>query len=451
MASTPAAQHQRRAWTTNDTQSSVTLDQTIVEDVIRRRPTGLGELDRVLGGGLVPGSFTLLGGDPGIGKSTLLMQLVGALARNDMRSLYVSAEESVSQSALRAQRLGVRSGLVEVASLSVMEEILDRAAHQSPTVLVIDSIQTVYLESLESAPGTVSQVRECAARLLHLAKNKNICVILIGHVTKDGNLAGPKVLEHMVDTVLSFEGDNQQHFRLLRTLKNRFGTTHELGVFEMTHGGLRPVDNPSELFLGERREQTQAGAAVHASIEGTRPLLCEIQGLAVRSYIPSPRRTALGIDSGRLHMLLAVLSKHAGVDLNQHDVFLNVAGGLRLQEPSSDLAAMASLWSSHADQPILGTTCWVGEVGLTGEVRSAAQVELRVREAIKLGFTHFVLPASNKKQVATLIQETGTQVTYLSRVAELHDVFTSKKSVPRSSSAPTRRQADGPPPDFDSF
>ncbi len=386
-----------------DAGRTVTLDQTITETKVQRLVTGLNELDRVLGGGFVPGSFILLGGDPGIGKSTLLMQVVGRVAAAEKRSLYVSAEESVSQSALRAQRLGVQSPLVEVASLSQMEQILDQVMTSKPDFLVIDSIQTVYLEGLESAPGSVSQVRECAARLLTLAKTQGMTVILIGHVTKEGSIAGPKVLEHMVDTVLSFEGDGNHQYRLLRTLKNRFGTTQELGVFEMIGSGLRPIDNPSELFLAERGKKL-VGSAVYASMEGSRPLLCEVQSLTVRSYMPMPRRTSIGFDINRVHLLTAVLDKHAGITLGQHDVFVNVVGGLKLIEPGADMAVLASLISSFSDQRLEADMCFLGEVGLTGEIRPVSFAEFRIKEALKLGFKKFFAPSSNRKHLKDLFE-----------------------------------------------
>ena len=431
--------------------SSVTLDQSVVETKVQHVSTELGELDRVLGGGFVPGSFILLGGDPGIGKSTLLMQVVGYVANAQKKSLYVSAEESVAQSALRAQRLGVRSPLVEVASMSQMEQILEKVVADRPDFLVIDSIQTVYLEGLESAPGSVSQVRECAARLLTLAKTQGITVILIGHVTKEGNIAGPKVLEHMVDTVLSFEGDGNHQYRLLRTLKNRFGTTHELGVFEMVGSGLKAVSNPSELFLAERGKKL-VGSAIYASMEGSRPLLCEVQTLAVKSYLPMPRRTSLGFDLNRVHLQCAVLDKHAGLNLAQHDVFVNVVGGLKLIEPGADLAVIASMISSLRDFAMDAEMCFLGEVGLTGEVRPVSFAEIRVKEALKLGFRKFFLPRGNKKHLEELVAEMRKekaealpQFVFLENIGDLTRYFSvgsSKRASASTRSAPQEQDLE---------
>lgn len=372
------------------------LSADFVEQGPERSPTGLKELDRVLGGGLVPGSFVLLGGDPGIGKSTLLMQTAGGLAQNGKRVLYVSAEESINQTGLRAQRLGVRAQKVEIASESNLEQILILAQNRRPDLLIVDSIQTVFLPALSSAPGTVSQVRESAARLMGLAKGMGISVFLIGHVTKEGTIAGPKVLEHMVDTVLSFEGDPNHHFRLLRALKNRFGATHELGVFEMVQEGLREVPNPSELFLAERGENL-IGSTVFPSMEGSRPLLCEIQALTTYSALAMPRRTSTGFDVNRVHLLVGVLSKHLHLDLGHSDIFINVVGGLKIIEPAADLAVAAALISSEGHYEIPAKACFFGEVGLTGEVRAVAFAEIRVQEAQKLGFETFVLPLANRK------------------------------------------------------
>lgn len=362
----------------------------------QRTGTGLGEVDRVLGGGLVRGSYILLGGDPGIGKSTLVMQIAGALARRSQKVLYISAEESVQQTALRARRLGLKDERVDLASESSLDMILDTALERQPDVMIVDSIQTVFTADVESAPGSVSQVRECAARLLGLAKTKHVTVILIGHVTKEGSLAGPRVLEHMVDTVLAFEGDHHQQFRLLRALKNRFGATNELGVFTMTGDGLQEVPNPSEFFLEERRDN-RYGSAVFAAMEGSRPVLCEIQALSNSSPLPSPRRTSIGVDVNRVHMLSAVLEKHTSLSLVNRDIYTNVVGGLRITEPASDLALVAALVSSERQVPLPGGSCFFGEVGLTGEVRGANLAMERVKEAVKLGFKHVYLPASNER------------------------------------------------------
>lgn len=386
-----------------------------------RTSTGISELDRVLGGGVVIGSYTLIGGDPGIGKSTLVMQMAGGLARRGETVLYVSAEESVQQTALRARRLGVAESRVQVASESCLESILNVALKDEPKVLIIDSIQTVYTEELESAPGSVSQVRECAAKLLNLAKTKNICVFLIGHVTKEGNLAGPRVLEHMVDTVLSFEGDGHHQFRLLRAVKNRFGATNELGVFQMADVGLEEVANPSQFFLEERKESLN-GSAVFGAVEGSRPLLCEIQALTNDSYLPSPRRTTLGVDLNRIHMLLAVLEKHSSQSFSQKDVYVNVVGGLRVTEPAVDMALVAALLSAETGVALPGGTLFFGEIGLTGEVRASTLALERIREGQKLGFTAIFAPASNEKNLKPELLG-GLKMFWIRNVRDLEDAL----------------------------
>ena len=373
-------------------------------DAGQRISTGMSEVDRVLGGGLVRGSYILLVGDPGIGKSTIVMQIAGALTRQSAQVLYISAEESVQQTALRARRLGLTNERVDLAAESSLDAIFDTALARKPDVLIIDSIQTVYTGDIESAPGSVSQVRECAGRLLSLAKTQAMTVILIGHVTKDGSLAGPRVLEHMVDTVLAFEGDGHQQFRLLRALKNRFGATNELGVFQMTSDGLNQVPNPSELFLEERREN-RYGSAVFAAMEGSRPVLCEIQALCTSTQLPNPRRNAIGLDVNRVHMLAAVLEKHTSLSFLNRDIYANVVGGLRLTEPAVDLALVAALMSSEKQIPLPASSCFFGEVGLTGEVRGANLALERVKEAVKLGFKNIYLPASNQKYLQ--VQELG--------------------------------------------
>lgn len=376
----------------------VRLDASLTATRMDRTSTGYREMDRVLGGGLVEGSFILLGGDPGIGKSTLLLQMAGGLAQQRVSVLYVSGEESVHQSALRAQRLGVKSEHVHIAAETNLDAIKELVREIQPKVLIIDSIQTVFLPEISSAPGSVSQVRESAAQLMGLAKGGGITVFLVGHVTKEGQIAGPKVLEHMVDTVLSFEGDLSHQFRLLRALKNRFGATHELGVFQMDGRGLNEVENPSELFL-EERGQRLIGSTVFASMEGTRPLLCEIQALTNSSPMPVPRRTALGFDVNRVHLLTAVLNKHLNMKLANADIFINVVGGLKLIEPAADLAVAAALISTEGNLEIDAKTCFFGEIGLTGEVRAVSFVEARLREADKLGFATFVAPSSNQKHL----------------------------------------------------
>lgn len=387
---------------------------------VDRKSTGFHELDRVLGGGLVKGSFILVGGDPGIGKSTLLLQMAGGLAERGSKVLYVSGEESVDQTSLRAERLGLTNSLdsILLASESQLETIRDITANESPDVLIVDSIQTVYLEDLNSAPGSVTQVRECAANLMNLAKSQGIIVFVVGHVTKEGQIAGPKVLEHMVDTVLSFEGDKTHTFRLLRALKNRFGATHELGVFAMDSKGLTEVHNPSELFLEERGDRL-VGSAVFASMEGTRPLLCEVQALTVSTQMAMPRRTAIGLDTNRLQLLAAVLNRHLGLKLAQSDLFINVVGGLRLDEPAADFAVAAALISSETERELSAKTCFFGELGLTGETRAVPFAELRLKEARKLGFEKFVLPASNKKQLLSAGKAALNGVIFVRDVQEL--------------------------------
>ncbi len=411
-----------RGWSIGSGSSPTkTLADSFHQQVVRRFPTSFLELDRVLGGGLVPGSFVLLGGDPGIGKSTLLMQLAGGLAQAGAKTLYVSAEESVEQTGLRAQRLGVRRPEVSVAAENNLEAIMGLARKQKPDVLVVDSIQTVFLSSIESAPGSVSQVRECAGQLMMLAKNERIAVVLVGHVTKDGTLAGPKVLEHMVDTVLSFEGDLSQQYRLLRALKNRFGATFELGVFQMASQGLVEVTNPSEIFLTERVTPT-VGSCVFASLEGSRPLLCEIQALSNKTYLPAPRRTAVGCDINRVHLLSAVIEKHLGIPVSQRDIYVNAAGGLRLWEPAADLPIAAAVLSSELETPIASKSCYFGEVGLTGEIRSVALADLRVREAARLGFQTFFIPDSSRKVLEPVFKELKTpreKIRWMSTIRDL--------------------------------
>jgi DNA repair protein RadA/Sms len=356
-----------------------------------RLETGISEFDRTCGGGLVPGSATLVGGDPGIGKSTLLLQVLAKLARST-RCIYVSGEESTDQIRLRASRLGLSDANVDVAAESdVMNLLRSISSTPSPGVVVIDSIQTVYVDSIDSAPGTVSQVRTSAQELIRLAKNKGFALILIGHVTKEGTIAGPRLLEHMVDSVMYFEGDQTNHFRILRSIKNRFGPTHELGVFQMTDAGLSPVENPSALFISQNRS-SMSGIAIFAGIEGSRPLLIEIQALVASSMQVTPRRNVVGWDAGRLAMILAVLEARCGLSLAKQEVYLNVAGGLRVNDPAADLAVAAALISATLDIPASPDTVIFGEIGLSGEVRSVRQSGLRVKEAHKLGFKHVFRP-----------------------------------------------------------
>jgi DNA repair protein RadA/Sms len=357
-----------------------------------RIPSGVAEFDRVTGGGLVRGSVLLLGGDPGIGKSTLLLEVAAAYARSGHRAVYISGEEAVAQVRLRAERLGLSDAAVELAAETSVEDIVATLSQgRPPQILIIDSIQTMWTQTVEAAPGTVTQVRGSAGELIRFAKRSGAAVILVGHVTKDGQIAGPRVVEHMVDAVLSFEGEGSQQFRVLRAIKNRFGPTDEIGVFEMTGTGLHEVANPSELFLSER-DLGSAGTAVFAGVEGTRPLLVEIQALVAPTSLGTPRRAVVGWDPNRLSMVLAVLEAHCGVRLSGHDVYLNVAGGLRIAEPAADVAAAAALVSSLTRAPLPADAVYFGEVSLSGAVRPVAQTAARLKEAQKLGFARAIVP-----------------------------------------------------------
>ncbi len=356
-----------------------------------RIPTKSAEFDRVLGGGIVPGSIVLLSGDPGIGKSTLLLQRAAEFAAGGTRTLYVSAEESIQQTKMRADRLGISTENLLIFSEIDLSAILEAVEQTRPGLLVVDSVQTIYSPNLESAPGSVSQVRECALQLMHLAKANNLPIFLVGHVTKEGAIAGPRVLEHMVDTLLYLEGDRQYQYRILRSVKNRFGSTNELGIFEVRENGLRDVVNPSELFL-TAHQQDLSGLAVTCTIEGTRPILVEIQALTAQSGFGYPQRTATGIDQRRLSLLLAVLEKRAGLRVGAYDVFVKVAGGLRLDEPGADLATSLAIASSFRERPLSPKTVVLGEVGLGGDVRPISQLERRIHEAERLGFEKVVVP-----------------------------------------------------------
>ena len=356
-----------------------------------RASSGIEELDRVLGGGLVPASAILVGGDPGIGKSTLLLQAAASFARKGLKCLYISGEEAPAQVRMRAQRLGLTDAAVQLGAETNLRDILTTLDAERPALAIIDSIQTMWLDNVESAPGSVSQVRAAAHELVNFAKKRGVAVVIVGHVTKDGSIAGPRVVEHMVDAVLYFEGDGARHFRVLRSVKNRFGPTDEIGVFEMTGGGLREVPNPSELFMGER-DGSSAGAAVFAGMEGTRPMLVEIQALVAPTSLGTPRRAVVGWDGSRLAMILAVLEAHCGVRFGQHDVYLAVAGGLRIQEPAADLAVAAALVSSLAGTPLGHDCVYFGEVSLSGAVRPVAHAASRLKEAEKLGFVRAVGP-----------------------------------------------------------
>jgi DNA repair protein RadA/Sms len=365
-----------------------------------RLSSGIAELDRVTGGGFVRGSALLVGGDPGIGKSTLLIQAAAALALTGHRAIYISGEEAVAQVRLRAERLGLSAAPVELAAETSVEDIVATLGQgKTPRLVIIDSIQTMWTDMAESAPGTVTQVRASAQVLIRFAKRSGATVILVGHVTKDGQIAGPRVVEHMVDAVLSFEGEGAQQFRILRAVKNRFGPTDEIGVFEMTGAGLREVSNPSQLFLSERDRGTP-GTAVFAGIEGTRPLLVEIQALVAPTSLGTPRRAVVGWDPNRLSMVIAVLEAHCGVRLSTHDVYLNVAGGLRIVEPAADLAVAAALVSSLANAPLPADAVYFGEISLSGVVRPVAQTAARLKEAHKLGFARAVIPQAARSETA---------------------------------------------------
>ena len=364
--------------------------------------TGNAEFDRACGGGLVPGSALLIGGDPGVGKSTLLLQVAAGLAKGGAKVAYISGEEATAQIRLRAQRLGLDDAPVMLAAATALRDILATLKTDRPDAVIIDSIQTLWSDALPAAPGTVTQVRACSQELIRLAKATGSVVMLVGHVTKDGQIAGPRVVEHMVDAVLYFESEQGRAFRLLRAVKNRFGAAHEIGVFEMTGAGLREVANPSELFLSEPGEAVP-GAAVFAGIEGTRPVLVEIQALVSPSTLAAPRRAVVGWDSARLSMLLAVLDARCGLDFGRHDVFLNVAGGLRINEPAADLAAAAALFSSLVGRALPKTYVVFGEVALSGAVRPVNQTDARLKEAQKLGFSGALAPAGAKAPALDIV------------------------------------------------
>ncbi len=385
-----------------------------------RKSTGIAEFDRVCGGGMVAGSALLVGGDPGIGKSTLLLQVLGRLAGVES-CVYFSGEEAVEQIRLRASRLGLADAPLWLATATNVRDISTTLEDgEAPAFVVIDSIQTMYVDTIESAPGTVAQVRASAHELIRLAKRRGTTVIFVGHVTKEGTIAGPRVLEHMVDTVMYFEGERGHQFRLLRAVKNRFGPTDEIGVFEMTDGGLIEVANPSALFLSEREEQV-SGAAVFAGMEGTRPVLVEIQGLVAPTAFATPRRAVVGWDGGRLAMVLAVLEARCGLSFASRDVYLNVAGGIRITEPAADLAVAAALISARLDVAVPPTTVVFGEIGLGSEVRRVGHAEARLHEAAKLGFTGAIVPKG--KKAAKSIAKTGIVPTEISRLQELVDIL----------------------------
>ncbi len=399
---------------------------------VQRRMTGIGELDRVAGGGFVPGAVILIGGDPGIGKSTLLLQTVCHLAASGQSCAYISGEEAVDQVRMRARRLGQANVKCDLANATSVRDIvasLDRP--DAPAIVVIDSIQTMYVDVIDSAPGTVAQVRASAQELMRVAKKRNITLLLVGQVTKEGTLAGPRVLEHMVDTVLYLEGERGHHFRILRGVKNRFGPTDEIGVFEMTEQGLMEVPNPSALFLADRRGDV-SGAAVFAGLEGTRPVLMEIQALVAPSALGTPRRAVVGWDSARLAMVLAVLEARCGVTIGANDIYLNVAGGLKISEPAADLAVAAALLSSMSGTPVPPECVVFGEIGLAGEIRPVSQPELRIKEAAKLGFTQAILPQNQRGKQKP---EPSLKRTTLSNLAELIPLFAPAEGTEKKKSA----------------
>lgn len=366
----------------------------VERQVFERIVTANAEFDRVLGGGIVPGSVILLGGEPGIGKSTLLLQVAETLTRRSLKVLYVAGEESARQIKMRGDRLGVRGEGLYITGETCVERVLEEVARLEPGALVVDSIQTVYSEGFESAPGSIGQIRECAMAFLHLAKKRHLPVFLIGHITKDGALAGPKALEHIVDVVLYFEGDRHHNHKLVRTAKNRFGPANELGIFEMTAGGLQCVENPSRLFLSERAEKVP-GSVVLCAMQGSRPVLVELQALVSHSSFSTARRTTTGVDPNRVALLLAMLEKRLGLHLLGSDVYVNVAGGITVAEPAVDLALVAAVVSSFRDRPLPGEVVVFGEVGLAGEVRAVSHPQTRVKEAANLGFSMVALPRSN--------------------------------------------------------
>ena len=384
-----------------------------------RMQSNISEFDRVSGGGLVPGSATLIGGDPGIGKSTLLLQLTCKVAEAGFNAAYISGEESVDQVRMRAKRLGLANAAVALGTATNASDIAaSMDAAEKPNVMVIDSIQTMFVSGLDSAPGTVSQVRATAQELIRAAKNNQVALLIVGHVTKDGAIAGPRVLEHMVDAVLYFEGDRSHHFRILRSVKNRFGATDEIGVFEMLEAGLTEVVNPSELFLADRREDV-TGAVVFAGIEGSRPVLVEIEALVAPSSLATPRRNVVGWDTSRLAMLTAVLEARCGVPLSGRDIFLNVAGGLKIHETAADLAVAAALISSVTGRPAPQRTIFFGEVALSAELRQVAQADARLKEAAKLGFDNAVMPRPRKSARNTA----GIAISQPSTLAELIEIM----------------------------
>ncbi len=399
------------------------------EDAPPRRPTGIGEFDRVCGGGLVPGSALLVGGDPGVGKSTLILQALASYAKSGGRAVYVSGEEAMGQVRLRAARMDLSDSPVQLGAATCVEDILATIdSGPQPGIVAIDSIQTIWTSALDAAPGTIAQVRTASFDLVRYAKATGAAILLVGHVTKDGQIAGPKAVEHLVDAVLYFEGERGHPFRVLRAVKNRFGPTDEIGVFDMTGKGLAEVANPSALFLGDRNS-VSPGAAVFAGLEGTRPLLVEVQALVAQPSYGTPRRAVVGWDSGRLAMILAVLDARAGLGLSGHDVYLNVAGGLEIGEPAADLAAAAALVSSFIGHPLPRDCVFFGEISLAGDVRPTAQPEIRLKEAAKLGFTSAVVPAGTRMEGSSLTLTEIRNVGELASFAGADEVRTRRRGV----------------------
>jgi DNA repair protein RadA/Sms len=392
------------------------LNQTVTFTA-QRMATRIDEFDRVLGGGFVPGMVVLLAGEPGIGKSTLVLQVLAQISGD--RLLYFSGEESEEQLALRASRMNINDSRILVACENNLENIIHHIGQHKPTVVVIDSIQTVYSDAYDNVPGSVTQVRECAGVLLKKAKGEQFVTLLVGHITKDGMIAGPKVLEHLVDTVLYLEGGKTNFYRTLRSMKNRFGSTHEVGLFTMKDNGLIPVENPSEFFLSERRKHV-AGSAVAVSMEGTRPFLIEVQALVTQTSYGNPQRTANGIDHRRLAMLIAVLEKRSGLALRLQDIFVNIVGGLRIEETAVNLGVLVAIASSFKDAPLAPSAVFIGEVGLVGEIRSVPQIEQRVTEALKFGFKPIYIPRSNLKQLKKIA---GTEVVGVDSINQLFEII----------------------------
>ena len=380
-----------------------------------RYHTGMGELDRVLGGGIVEGSLVLVGGDPGIGKSTILLQVCRNLSKDGRKVLYISGEESLKQIKLRADRIGAIEGELKFMAETCLDDICPIIVEEKPEIVVIDSIQTMFREDIASAPGSVSQVREATATLMQLAKTENVAIFIVGHVTKEGQVAGPRVLEHMVDTVLYFEGDRSETYRIIRAVKNRFGSTNEIGVFEMRGEGLAEVPNPSEYMLSGRPEGA-SGAVVACSMEGTRPILLEVQALVNKTAFGMPRRTAAGTDYNRVNLLMAVLEKRCHLPMSQYDAYVNIAGGMKMSEPAMDLAIVAAIISSYKDTAIDERTIIFGEVGLSGEVRAVSMAESRIKEAAKLGFKRCIIPESSKSKVKAV---NGLELIGVSNLADM--------------------------------